>query len=180
MKNKYTKKQITEAIKYWENQLRIGNYKKPNKPKVLNEGWLGGIIGFLLSNPLAALGTAFFGPIGLLAGWVTGTYAGHKIQEWFHKRNAVKNMTDEGLLLLAAAKGAGPKGISKEMIKQLQDKGVKMDAVDELIRINALVKSGSSFKITADGKKILDDAGYDENAMDKTAKELKANAESKK
>ena len=28
MKKKYTKKQITEAIAYWEKQLRAGNYKK--------------------------------------------------------------------------------------------------------------------------------------------------------
>ena len=28
MKKKYTKKQITEAIAYWEKQLKNGNYKK--------------------------------------------------------------------------------------------------------------------------------------------------------
>jgi len=28
MKKKYTKKQITEAIAYWEKQLRVGNYKR--------------------------------------------------------------------------------------------------------------------------------------------------------
>ena len=28
MKKKYTKKQITEAIAYWEKQLRTGNYRK--------------------------------------------------------------------------------------------------------------------------------------------------------
>ena len=31
MKKKYTKKQITEAIAYWEKQLRAGNYKKVNE-----------------------------------------------------------------------------------------------------------------------------------------------------
>lgn len=44
MKNtKYTKKQITEAIAYWEKQLKAGNYKKPDEV-LLNEGlfsWLG-------------------------------------------------------------------------------------------------------------------------------------------
>jgi hypothetical protein len=33
MKKTYTKKQITEAITYWEKQLRAGNYRK------LDEGW---------------------------------------------------------------------------------------------------------------------------------------------
>ena len=28
MKKKYTKKQIQEAINYWQKQLKIGNYKK--------------------------------------------------------------------------------------------------------------------------------------------------------
>lgn len=31
MKKKYTKKQIQEAIKYWEKQLKAGNYKKLNE-----------------------------------------------------------------------------------------------------------------------------------------------------
>ena len=31
MKKKYTKKQIQEAIKYWKNQLKFGNYKKLNE-----------------------------------------------------------------------------------------------------------------------------------------------------
>lgn len=31
MKKQYTKKQITEAIAYWEKQLRAGNYKKINE-----------------------------------------------------------------------------------------------------------------------------------------------------
>lgn len=31
MKKTYTKKQITEAIAYWEKQLRAGNYKKVNE-----------------------------------------------------------------------------------------------------------------------------------------------------
>lgn len=28
MKKQYTKKQITEAIAYWEKQLKLGNYKR--------------------------------------------------------------------------------------------------------------------------------------------------------
>lgn len=35
--NKYTKKQITEAIAYWKKQLRLGNYKKINESKTLDE-----------------------------------------------------------------------------------------------------------------------------------------------
>ena len=31
MKKTYTKKQIQEAISYWEKQLRAGNYKKVNE-----------------------------------------------------------------------------------------------------------------------------------------------------
>jgi len=31
MKKKYTKKQITEAIAYWQKQLKKGNYKKLNE-----------------------------------------------------------------------------------------------------------------------------------------------------
>ena len=31
MKKTYTKKQITEAIAYWEKQLKLGNYKKVNE-----------------------------------------------------------------------------------------------------------------------------------------------------
>jgi len=31
MKKQYTKKQITEAIAYWQKQLREGNYKKVNE-----------------------------------------------------------------------------------------------------------------------------------------------------
>ena len=31
MKKKYTKKQITEAIAYWEKQLKKGNYRKVNE-----------------------------------------------------------------------------------------------------------------------------------------------------
>lgn len=31
MKKKYTKKQIQEAISYWQKQLRTGNYKKVNE-----------------------------------------------------------------------------------------------------------------------------------------------------
>ena len=31
MKKKYTKKQILESIKYWQKQLRAGNYKKLNE-----------------------------------------------------------------------------------------------------------------------------------------------------
>ena len=31
MKKKYTKKQITEAIAYWEKQLKLGNYKTLNE-----------------------------------------------------------------------------------------------------------------------------------------------------
>ena len=31
MNKKYTKKQITEAIAYWEKQLKAGNYKKVNE-----------------------------------------------------------------------------------------------------------------------------------------------------
>ena len=33
MKKKYTKKQITEAISYWQKQLRAGNYKKVNESR---------------------------------------------------------------------------------------------------------------------------------------------------
>ena len=155
--------------------MKLGNYKRVDEHKALNEGVLGGVIGFLLSSPFALIGTVF-GPIGILAGWAAGAYTGHKIQEWFHKRDAMKNMTDESLLMLAAAKGAGAKGISKDMVKQLADKGVEMDTVDDLVRIGALAKSGSTFKITAEGKKILNDAGYDEKAMEKTADEIKSDS----
>lgn len=31
MKHKYTKKQIVEAIKYWEKQIKLGNYRKLNE-----------------------------------------------------------------------------------------------------------------------------------------------------
>lgn len=31
MKKTYTKKQITEAIAYWEKQINAGNYKKVNE-----------------------------------------------------------------------------------------------------------------------------------------------------
>ena len=31
MKNKYTKKQIIEAIAYWQKQLDLGNYRKINE-----------------------------------------------------------------------------------------------------------------------------------------------------
>ena len=31
MKNRYTKKQIEESIKYWKKQLKLGNYKKLNE-----------------------------------------------------------------------------------------------------------------------------------------------------
>ena len=31
MKKKYTKKQIMESIKYWQKQLKLGNYKKLNE-----------------------------------------------------------------------------------------------------------------------------------------------------
>lgn len=175
MKKTYSKKQIIEAIAYWQKQLKNGNYKKVNESTVLNEGWLGGILGFLLSGPLATIGL-IFGPIGILAGMVAGTYTGHKIQEWFHKRNAVKNITDESLLILAAAKGAGADGIDKKLIDKLVDGGVKMDVIDDLIRIDALTKSGSKYKITAEGKNILNDAGYDEKAMEKTAEEIKKDA----
>ena len=37
MKKTYAKRQITEAIVYWEKQLRAGNYKKLNESTVLNE-----------------------------------------------------------------------------------------------------------------------------------------------
>ena len=33
MKKKYTKKQITEAIAYWQKQLKLGNYKKVNESR---------------------------------------------------------------------------------------------------------------------------------------------------
>jgi hypothetical protein len=33
MKKQYTRKQITEALAYWEKQLRIGNYRKLNESK---------------------------------------------------------------------------------------------------------------------------------------------------
>ena len=33
MKKRYTKKQIQEAINYWEKQLRTGNYKKVNESR---------------------------------------------------------------------------------------------------------------------------------------------------
>ena len=33
MKKRYTKKQIQEAINYWEKQLKLGNYKKVNESR---------------------------------------------------------------------------------------------------------------------------------------------------
>lgn len=37
MKKKYTKKQIQEAISYWEKQLSLGNYKKLNEDENEND-----------------------------------------------------------------------------------------------------------------------------------------------
>ena len=36
MKKQYTKKQITEAISYWEKQLANGNYRKVNESALAN------------------------------------------------------------------------------------------------------------------------------------------------
>ena len=45
MKKTYTKKQIQEAISYWEKQLRAGNYKKANESINDAAGILQAIIG---------------------------------------------------------------------------------------------------------------------------------------
>ena len=38
MKKQYTKKQITEAIAYWQKQLKLGNYKKVNESQTNDDG----------------------------------------------------------------------------------------------------------------------------------------------
>ena len=51
MKKKYTKKQITEAIAYWQKQLRAGNYKKVNESVNDSTGILQAIaVGLLNDN----------------------------------------------------------------------------------------------------------------------------------
>lgn len=60
MKKKYTKKQILESIKYWQKQLKLGNYKKLNEDveeiqllDIVKDGneWLEGLPLDILENP---------------------------------------------------------------------------------------------------------------------------------
>ena len=60
MKNKYTRKQIVESIKYWQKQLKEGNYKKLNEDvetiqllDIVKDGneWIEGMPLDMLENP---------------------------------------------------------------------------------------------------------------------------------
>ena len=53
MKKRYTKKQIMESIKYWQKQLKAGNYKKLNEDSDIERpGYLYDVINSLNNSKL--------------------------------------------------------------------------------------------------------------------------------
>lgn len=128
-------------------------------------GILGGIAGFMLSG-------GFFGS---LLGTGIGVWAGSKIEDFFTKRNQVNNLDDAQLLITASAKEAGANGVTADQLKKAlaNNKDINLpEEIDKLCDLGAIKKNGDTIMITAEGKEILQKAGYDEKEVQKKAEEV--------
>lgn len=117
----------------------------------------------------AVMGGLTMGPLGILI----GAWSGHGVQEFFHKRNALKNITDSQLFVLASLKALGKNGASMKNFIQTSGGKIKEEDVQELIRIDAITVQliGDNITLSEEGQEILDKAGYDEKAFQAAAKE---------
>ena len=166
MKKQYTKKQITEAIAYWQKRL--------NESEQLNEGWLGGLLGAVAAGIVGGIG---FPSLVLLG---CSIYGGHKIQQYFEKRSAAGNLNDQELALLAALQEAGVSGIATRDIQVVAKKAkadVKdtIDLLDNIVSLDLASWKNGKYLINVKGKNILKDAGYKPYAVKKDAESFEQN-----
>ena len=153
-----------------EEYENMGNFKDSDKPtsveleaNVVDEGFWGGFLG----------GVAGFFLGGGLLGTVAGAVAGSKLQNYFHKRDVVKNLDDVQLLILASCKEAAANGVTADDLKKALEKNKDVDIAKEvngLVDVGVIKKNGDTIMITAEGKEVLQKAGYDEKAVQNTAK----------
>ena len=142
--------------------------EEPVAESVVTEGFFGGLLG----------GIAGFFLGGGLLGTVAGAAAGSKLQNFFHKRDVIKNLDDVQLLILASCKEAAADGVTADDLKKALAKNKDVDIkkeVDGLVDVGVIKKNGDTIMITAEGKKVLQEAGYDEKAVQQAAKAAQKN-----
>lgn len=145
----------------------------------LNEGWIGGILGWISGGLLAGL--AGLGLIPAVALVAISTYGGHKIQQYFSNKNALKNLDDSEIAILAALAQNGAKGLTKEDVEKIAtasktDAKAQFDALNKLVDMGAAVDKGGRYVITQQGRGTLQDAGFNQEALNKDAAELQKKA----
>ena len=142
--------------------------EEPVAESVVTEGFWGGFLG----------GIAGFFLGGGLLGTVAGAAAGSKLQNFFHKRDVIKNLDDVQLLILASCKEAAANGVTADDLKKALEKNKDVDIAKEvngLVDVDLIKKNGDTIMITPEGKKVLQEAGYDEKAVQAAAKEAQNN-----
>ena len=157
-------------------------YEEENANEVLNEGWIGGILGWITGGVVSALLGAGLIPALALVG--IGAYGGHKIQKYFENKHALKNLDDGQIALLTALAQTKGNGLSKDDIKKIcdaskEDFNEQVKTLDALVDMGAATSKGSKYLITQNGRNILKDAGFNQSAFDKDIDDLQKKIDEK-
>lgn len=157
-------------------------HEKEEPEEILNEGWIGGILGWIGGGIAAGLlGIGFLPTIALVG---ISIYGGNKIQKYFENKSALKNLDDSQIALLTALAQAKDKGLTKNDIEKIckaakEDSNSQLKALDKLVEIGVAVKKGDKYLITLNGRNALASAGFKQDAFDKDVAELQKQVDKK-